>query len=359
MPRETDAAEHLSDNGNPEADRQLAANFGMTIKQIRDFDPQLLDVTRSCRFFGLPLARFDQLAGQPDSRAKWVESVARQKKDLIETFPQASKELKEMLEAIRKFALRKCLKPDGKAQLEKDKAPGHNHDKLAIALKIGALGAGITFLFFTFNILYNAFSSPPDSPKVISGDPAKDSTAPKPVEVVNMPPNAKDQDKTNGSSKKDVIITENTPGSTASSPPSKATNTQPIVKSKDLINSMGMKLVLIPKGKFIMGSPATEIERGVDETPHEITHENDFYMGIHEVTQDAYEKLMKENPSIFKGKNLPVENVSWEGARTFCRKLSELSEEKNTGGIIGFPQKRNGNTPAVRERRQPFIPETP
>jgi hypothetical protein len=118
MPRETDAADSLGNEGSPEADRHLAENFGMTVRQVRDFDPQTLDVTRSCKFLGLPLKRFDQLAAQPEARARWVETVARERKDLIELFPQASKELKEMLEAIRKFALRKCMKPDGPALVE-------------------------------------------------------------------------------------------------------------------------------------------------------------------------------------------------------------------------------------------------
>ncbi|QVL31508.1 hypothetical protein KIH39_22085 [Telmatocola sphagniphila] len=118
MPSEMDAANFLEEGGSPEADRQLAENFGMTVKQVHDFDPQELDVRRACKFLGLPPKRFDQLSTQASSRARWVESVAKQKKELIEEFPEASKEMKEMLEAIRKFALKKCLKPDGPAQSE-------------------------------------------------------------------------------------------------------------------------------------------------------------------------------------------------------------------------------------------------
>lgn len=118
MSLDIDAAESLGKEGSPEADRHLAENFGMTVRQVRDFDPQTLDATRACKFLGLPPKRFDQLASQPEARGRWVESVARQKKDLIETFPQAGTELKEMLEAIRKFALRKCLKPDGPALVD-------------------------------------------------------------------------------------------------------------------------------------------------------------------------------------------------------------------------------------------------
>ncbi|MFO0881090.1 MAG: hypothetical protein U0840_27520 [Gemmataceae bacterium] len=115
MTLETDASDGLSEGGSPKADSSLSEHFGLTVRQVKEFDPQTLDVTRACKVLGLPLKRFDQLAAQPEERARWVEMLARQKKELIETFPEASKELKEMLEAIRKFALRKCLKPDGPA----------------------------------------------------------------------------------------------------------------------------------------------------------------------------------------------------------------------------------------------------
>ena len=54
-----------------------------------------------------------------------------------------------------------------------------------------------------------------------------------------------------------------------------------------------------------------------------------FYLGIHEVTQGQYQAVMGDNPSHFKGSDdLPVENVSWLDAVTFCNKLSE--REKRT-----------------------------
>ena len=152
MSREADAIDGLSENGSPDADRRLAENFGMTVRRVREFDPQTLDVTRACKFLGLPLKRFDTLAGQPGERGRWVESVARQQKDLIGTFPEASKELKEMLEAIRKFALRKCLKPDGPAQLDgcataqySARSPAHRGSTQSLLIGGGALAALLLF----------------------------------------------------------------------------------------------------------------------------------------------------------------------------------------------------------------------
>ena len=87
-----------------------------------------------------------------------------------------------------------------------------------------------------------------------------------------------------------------------------------------IINSIGMKLKLIKAGEFFMGS-----EKGaIDEKPvHKVMISKDFYIGIYEVTQAQYKRVMGKNPSMFKGDNLPLENVSYEDAREFCRRLSE------------------------------------
>ena len=101
----------------------------------------------------------------------------------------------------------------------------------------------------------------------------------------------------------------------------------------DLGNNVKMRLVLIPAGKFMMGSPATEVGRGGDEGPqHEVTISKPFYMGVLEVTQEQYEAVMGVNPSSFKGAKNPVENVSWDDAVEFCKKLSA-----RTGKTVRLP----------------------
>ncbi len=113
---------------------------------------------------------------------------------------------------------------------------------------------------------------------------------------------------------------------------------------KEIANSIGIKLVLIPKGTFMMGSPKTEEGRVQDETQHQVTISKDYYLGVTEVTQGQYEKVMGTNPSNFQGKkiegsssNHPVDKVSWEDAVEFCKKLSELPEEKGAGRGYRLP----------------------
>jgi len=114
---------------------------------------------------------------------------------------------------------------------------------------------------------------------------------------------------------------------------------------KEITNSIGMKLVLIPKGTFTMGSPRGEAERQDDEAQHKVTISSDFHLGVTEVTQGQYEKVMGTNPSHFQGQEIgnadsskyPVEQVSWEDAVAFCKRLSELPEEKKAGRVYRLP----------------------
>ena len=80
--------------------------------------------------------------------------------------------------------------------------------------------------------------------------------------------------------------------------------------------------VWIEGGTFRMGSPETENWRIEDETPHEVTVSG-FWMSPYETTQAEYERLMGNNPSSFKGENLPVESVSWLDAVRFCNAMSQ------------------------------------
>ena len=99
-------------------------------------------------------------------------------------------------------------------------------------------------------------------------------------------------------------------------------------RAQNHTNNIGMKFKLIPAGEFMMGSPDDDSGKTDYETPqHLVRITKPFYLGIHEVTQEQYEKVMDKNPSKFKGSSLPVEQVSWEDVTEFCKKLSEMDEE--------------------------------
>jgi formylglycine-generating enzyme required for sulfatase activity len=80
-------------------------------------------------------------------------------------------------------------------------------------------------------------------------------------------------------------------------------------------------MVRINGGTFTMGSPASEPNRGSNETQHRVTVSG-FSMGKYEVTQEEYEAVMGNNPSNFKGSKLPVECVSWYDAVEYCNRQS-------------------------------------
>jgi formylglycine-generating enzyme required for sulfatase activity len=154
--------------------------------------------------------------------------------------------------------------------------------------------------------------------------------------------------------------------------------------AKTITNSIGMKLARIPAGKFTMGSTKEEQdEAGADyektygvklsdsvmavyrsEGPqHQVEITRAFYLGDHEVTQAQFKEVMGYNPSAFSadgtGKpgvsygrkpaerkkkvqgmstdDFPVENVSWDEAVEFCKKLSALPAEKRAGRKYRLP----------------------
>ncbi len=82
----------------------------------------------------------------------------------------------------------------------------------------------------------------------------------------------------------------------------------------------GIVFLLVEPGTFLMGSPAGEEDRDDSEGPvHEVEITRPFYLGLTEVTQAQWQRVMKGNPSRWKGDDLPVERVSWNDAMEFCR----------------------------------------
>ncbi|MEK7468824.1 MAG: SUMF1/EgtB/PvdO family nonheme iron enzyme [Planctomycetota bacterium] len=87
----------------------------------------------------------------------------------------------------------------------------------------------------------------------------------------------------------------------------------------DDAKTVKMEFRRIKAGKFTMGA-----KEGADEKrlPHSVTLTRDFLMQTTEVTQAQFEALMGSNPSKSKGKDLPVEHVTWDECQEFVEKLN-------------------------------------
>jgi formylglycine-generating enzyme required for sulfatase activity len=101
--------------------------------------------------------------------------------------------------------------------------------------------------------------------------------------------------------------------------------------TEELGQGVKLTLMLMPAGEFTMGAPAEEPESEDNERPQRLVKVPQFLMGRYAVTQaqwrvvagyDRMEQDLDPDPSNFQGDNRPVEQVSWDDAQEFCRRLS-------------------------------------
>ncbi|MCA9262578.1 MAG: SUMF1/EgtB/PvdO family nonheme iron enzyme, partial [Planctomycetales bacterium] len=97
---------------------------------------------------------------------------------------------------------------------------------------------------------------------------------------------------------------------------------------RDFTNTIGMQLMLIPAGEFMMGSPEDEKWRDNDEHQHRVMISQPFYLGATEVTQGQWEAVMgttpwKDEDYVREGAGNPASYVSWEDSVEFCKRLSQ------------------------------------
>jgi formylglycine-generating enzyme required for sulfatase activity len=109
---------------------------------------------------------------------------------------------------------------------------------------------------------------------------------------------------------------------------------RPVEETVEVADGVKMTFVLVPPGKFRMGSPSDEKERNDGsledvEALHAVTLTEPFDLGKTEVTQEQYQALTGENPSGSKGVNLPVETVSWVEARDYGVELTKKRSDKH------------------------------
>lgn len=92
---------------------------------------------------------------------------------------------------------------------------------------------------------------------------------------------------------------------------------------RSLINNM----MQVEKGTFVMGAPEP---LGLENTPHEVTIETDYYIGKFEVTEQEWNVVMKD--SMIGDSKTPMTYVSWNDCQQFVRKLQFL-----TGLVFTLP----------------------
>ena len=88
------------------------------------------------------------------------------------------------------------------------------------------------------------------------------------------------------------------------------------------VGNVQFTMIRVDGGTFQMGAtPEQENPESCEKPVHTVTL-SPYYIGETEVTQELWQTVMRSNPSNFKGKNLPVGNISWNDCQEFVRKLS-------------------------------------
>jgi len=103
--------------------------------------------------------------------------------------------------------------------------------------------------------------------------------------------------------------------------------------SKEVTNSVGMKLVLIPPGSFEMGPNGSK---------YRVTLSKPFHAGVTEVTLGLYRKFKPGHKvdgadDEFNEDDRPAAMVGWDDAKAFCVWLSSQDEEKKAGRAYALP----------------------
>jgi uncharacterized protein (TIGR02996 family) len=103
---------------------------------------------------------------------------------------------------------------------------------------------------------------------------------------------------------------------------------RPCVPQRVVGTKVPLTFAWIPPGTFLMGSPEEERSRGDDESLHRVTLTRGFWLATHLVSQAQWRLVLRKNPSRFKGRDLPVENVSWQDCQEFCAALGRLTGQQ-------------------------------
>ncbi|MCB0575362.1 MAG: formylglycine-generating enzyme family protein [Saprospiraceae bacterium] len=104
---------------------------------------------------------------------------------------------------------------------------------------------------------------------------------------------------------------------------------------KEIVNGCEFRMIYVAGGAFEMGSPDNDTEADSYEKPRHRVKVSDFYVGKYPVTQALWKAVMDgENPSVFKGDDRPIEQVSWNDAQGFIKRLNELTDATRPQGHL-------------------------
>jgi len=189
-----------------------------------------------------------------------------------------------------------------------------------IIVGISAVAAVVVVaLIILVAILRSSGSRPAERPEALRGQQQVADTDLRPQPVI--PPPGPQVEPDRGSEKPEVAVEEPVEAALLPKPGD--------VVGDAVTNSIGMKLVYIPAGSFMMGSPSTEEGRLRREGPqHQVRISEGFWMGQTEVTQGQYKSVMNAQPwsgksGVQEDANNPAVYVRWDDAVEFCRKLSQ------------------------------------
>lgn len=125
-----------------------------------------------------------------------------------------------------------------------------------------------------------------------------------------------------------------------------------LAQQRSYRSRIGLEMVLIPNGEFLMGSPQSEIGRDDDEGDvHRVRLTRSFYMGKYEVTQGQWEAVMGNNPSWFQNcsKDCPVEQVNWWEAVSYANALSRMEKLEECYELKGCQRQPGANKDMICE----------
>jgi len=203
-------------------------------------------------------------------------------------------------------------------------APVHRGSRWRAWALVGALAlvsAGV--------LLPERLRRPTTSNVAVLPERSEDPAPTPPVEPVTAPPLVGPD--TPSVSPQPTILT--TPVAPLVSPQPEQPQAPAVFQDRLKDGSLGPKMVALPKGDFLMGSPETEPERSSDEKQHRVEIAKPFAIGQTEVTFDDYDSFAKETKRKLPEDNgwgrgtRPVINVSWDDATAYAAWLATQTDK--------------------------------